>query len=679
MVGDEPPVNLPQGEFQMKILGRLLEHLGVQMYKRRDVAIAELVANAWDAGAKQVRVTIPAPTEYDQATSSIIVSDDGCGIPRGDIESQYLVVGRDRRGAGQPEVAGRQPMGRKGIGKLAGFGIAEEMTVYTWAGGEGTLFHLDINKLKAEANRVQDVAIPWRDAPPEGAALSGMTVTLSRLKHKTPLDAGSIREALARRFSRTVKGHMEIIVNGVVVAEPMIEFEARFPAGEEDAKEEEVDWTDGKRKVRYWYGFSKGVIQSSDLRGFTIYVRGKTAQAPPFFFQVEGTASGQHGTRYVTGAIEADFIDELPDNDLISTDRQELDWDAAALLGFRDWGRRLCRRVLIEWADRKGDRIERQVGEDPGLQARVEMLDADSRKQVKAFLRTLAKADPDRERVVELADALVQAYEFRQFHDLLEELRDAAGDPFELVQILDHLQRWQVLESRAILEIVKGRLQVAGVLERMVVNDAPETAGKVGAANLHDLIAEYPWLLHPEWQILREETSITKQLREWHHAETGAEVDLSRFDFLALTSEQLLIVVEIKRPGHAVELEELHRLEGYANRLTRGTTKRVSMMLVYGGTLNISGDIEISWRKREDAELSLWADIVERARRHYEHYRAVLERNISDPGFVRKTREVAATRQVVERGKDAVYRGAERRGKGLGEQDVEYEKPPRKE
>jgi hypothetical protein len=458
----------------------------------------------------------------------------------------------------------------------------------------------------------------------------------------------------------------------------MIEFEARFPAVEEDAREEEVDWIDGKRKVRYWYGFSKGVIQSSDLRGFTIYVRGKTAQAPPFFFQVEGTASGQHGTRYVTGGIEADFIDELTDNDLISTDRQELDWDAAALRAFKDWGQRFCRRVLIEWADRKGDGVEKEVEGDPGLRARVEALDADSRKQVKAFLRTLAKADPDRDRVVELADALVQADEFRQFHDLLDELRDAARDPIELVRILDHLRRWQVLESRAILEIVKGRLEVVDVLERMVVNDAPETAGTVGAANLHDLLAEYPWLLHPEWQVLREETSITKQLREWHHAETGAEVDLSRFDFLALTSEQVLIVIEIKRAGHAVELEELHRLEGYANKLTKGTPKRVSMMLVYGGTLNISADIERSWRKREDAELSLWSDVVGRARNHYDHYRAVLEKNISDPGFARKTHEVAATRQVVERGEGAIYRGPEKRAKGLGDQDVEYEKPGRK-
>src|SRR5689334_15608636 len=34
--------------FTITVLGRLLELLGLQMYKRRDIALAELVANCWD-------------------------------------------------------------------------------------------------------------------------------------------------------------------------------------------------------------------------------------------------------------------------------------------------------------------------------------------------------------------------------------------------------------------------------------------------------------------------------------------------------------------------------------------------------------------------------------------------------------------------------------------------------
>jgi hypothetical protein len=56
-------------EFHIRILGRMLEHLGVQMYKRRDAAIAELVANCWDAGAKNVWIVIPKEDNYNPIIS----------------------------------------------------------------------------------------------------------------------------------------------------------------------------------------------------------------------------------------------------------------------------------------------------------------------------------------------------------------------------------------------------------------------------------------------------------------------------------------------------------------------------------------------------------------------------------------------------------------------------------
>jgi hypothetical protein len=52
-------VLVPQRNYRMAVLGRTLEHLGVQMYKRRDTAIAELVANSWDANASNVWVDLP--------------------------------------------------------------------------------------------------------------------------------------------------------------------------------------------------------------------------------------------------------------------------------------------------------------------------------------------------------------------------------------------------------------------------------------------------------------------------------------------------------------------------------------------------------------------------------------------------------------------------------------------
>ena len=99
---------------------------------------------------------------------------------------------------------------------------------------------------------------------------------------------------------------------------------------------------------------------------------------------------------------------------------------------------------------------------------------------------------------------------------LLRTLRTHRWDPEELERLLAHLKEWRVLESRAILEIIKGRLGITEKFHSMIVNNAAEIAGSKGDDNMHDLLAGHPWLLNPEWQILAEEKSISKQLREWN-------------------------------------------------------------------------------------------------------------------------------------------------------------------
>ena len=76
-------------DFHITVLGRTLEHLGTQMYKRRDVAIAELVANCWDAGATQVEISIPEVRDYRPATSIITLRDDGSGMGESSVEDEY--------------------------------------------------------------------------------------------------------------------------------------------------------------------------------------------------------------------------------------------------------------------------------------------------------------------------------------------------------------------------------------------------------------------------------------------------------------------------------------------------------------------------------------------------------------------------------------------------------------
>lgn len=663
----DPPSR--QREFHFQILGRTLEHLGSQMYKRRDTAIAELVANGWDAGATEVHVMVPHPGTYDRATDSIAISDNGSGMTEDSVQEDYLVVGRNRRAEGQPGPVGRQVMGRKGIGKLAGFGVAAKMTLDTWRDGELTTVPLELGKLKTKAGQATDVKLDGTVGPADDVPyLSGTKLTLTALKHKTGISPEDLRESLARRFSYTVRGHMAIHVNGVQVEDPEVDLETRFPEATSDEPHgmEEAELEDGTR-LRYWYGFSKKVLASSRMRGFTILVNGKTAQAPPFFFFVEGTASGQHGTRYLTGVIEADFLDVGTDDesDLVSTDRQELDWDDERTHVLREWGDKKSRELLREWANRRAAAVKKFVVDDPELKSRIEQLDDRSQQQVDKLLHTLGQADADQDRWKEMAGQLISAYEYRHFHEMIDEIDNLGEDPEALVMLLEHLRTWRTLESRAILAVIEGRLQIVEKFHSMIVQNAPETAGRVGDDNLHDLIAQYPWLLHPDWQALSEERRITSQLREWNAADVDDQ-DRTRYDFLALSEPGHLVVVEIKRSGHPPTEEELQRLLRYRTKLGKGTSHPITAVFISSD--QFADDVS-EYRKMDHLAFWTWGEVHDRVSRLYTHFRAVLRGETQEGDWDDKEREVQLTRRVLEQG---AYRGPARRSQGLGPQDVDH-------
>lgn len=136
---------------ELRFHGRVLDHLGIQMYHSPVAAIAELISNAWDADATVVLVSLPASKA---STSTFVIEDDGIGMTLEECQSRFLNVGYNRRGkkADARTPGGRPPMGRKGIGKFAGFGVAQivEVTTTSKVTGETTRFSLDIRDLRGD-------------------------------------------------------------------------------------------------------------------------------------------------------------------------------------------------------------------------------------------------------------------------------------------------------------------------------------------------------------------------------------------------------------------------------------------------------------------------------------------------------------------------------------------------
>lgn len=108
-----------------------------------DVALTELVANAWDAGAATVEITIP-----DDLDQLLIVEDDGTGMSSSDFRRKWMTLGYDRvRQQGfwadfPDERSGwkRPAYGRNGIGRHGMLCFASEYEVKTKRDGAASIF-----------------------------------------------------------------------------------------------------------------------------------------------------------------------------------------------------------------------------------------------------------------------------------------------------------------------------------------------------------------------------------------------------------------------------------------------------------------------------------------------------------------------------------------------------------
>lgn len=130
----------PAREYRMNIDPKILKLLGPNLYTNIYYVLAELIANAYDADAKNVYI-ISKPDR-------IIVEDDGRGMSysQGDV-AKYLNVAAETRSNKKDSYTslGRRKIGRKGVGKLAALSVSRDILVKTIRDSEKSGFILSVN------------------------------------------------------------------------------------------------------------------------------------------------------------------------------------------------------------------------------------------------------------------------------------------------------------------------------------------------------------------------------------------------------------------------------------------------------------------------------------------------------------------------------------------------------
>lgn len=572
--------------------GRIIEHIGIQMYQSPTAALAEIVSNAWDADATEVDISFDFDADR-KSNWTITILDNGNGMTKEECQQKFLSVGFNRREQDGPKATSsekqRPLMGRKGIGKFAGFGIARFIKIDTVSKktGEQTVFELDQEVIRKGDSYVSTSALDI-SAMHSATATNrhhGTKITLRDLDLNRRIPVDQFRASLARRFLiNSTADEFSIKVDDLVISDSTdqstveMTFPRDLPAADVAERGVTVDsegWgtetiADGK-VVRWRVQFFKELVKNEELFGITIFAHKKLAQRP-FMFNLSGGLASQAGPEYMSGQVVADWVDEFGD-DVISTERQRLRWEHPELSELQEWGQSLIRRLLSIWKSKRNSAklalLESKVGT---FSERLDALGAE-KTVVRTALAKLAQIEKlSSTQFQELGSAILLAWEGGRLKGLIQKIaRTDDMDEGELVSILAEANAITALHTA---ETVNAKLQAINGLEARVARKDLENA-------VRDYIAQNPWLISPRWETFAIEKRLNTICADAANEAFRDSDDFNKRVDLILTSDRQLLVLEFMRPGITLDADHLRRFGQYMDILQEYIEQNTALGLEY--------------------------------------------------------------------------------------------------
>jgi len=632
-------MSLPR--FTMPFEPMTIEHLGLRLYSTLPPVIAELVSNAYDAESPKVEVVIP--TDEITPKSEVIVRDFGHGMNTSEVQKEYLPIGRNRRGESSKAVMSKngkvRVTGRKGLGKLSSFGVADEMEIRTVKKGQAVTLRLRYSDMRAWGKKKPGKSYePTVIAGRTGATKDsdGVEVTLRRLRRTRRINPDGLRKGLARRLV-VIGPKFKVLINGVAVqpGDRMQREDCKasqfwdvkdVPAGPE---------VSNGHKLSGWIGFADRASQVN--RGVDIFASNKAVELGSYFSYASTHA--QFARAHLVGEVHADFLDG--DEDLIGTARNQVVWESPLAQALQEWGRDTLKWAFDQWVElrreAKSEIIIREAGFDKWLEGREPREQKAARRMIK-LLADDENLDPASARP--LLEIVKSSVETVAFLDLLGAIEAESANVPTLLRLF---AEWRVIEAREHLKLADGRRAGLDKLEAFIDEGALEVQ------ELQPLLVKNLWLINHSWTEADVQPTYTKLLRKNCKEPLDLGESERRLDILGVTAGGGLEVVELKRPEKTLSRKDLNQIEDYVDwaRTNLQGTGQHAPTYIHGllvvGQLSASGSVQ---RKVErlagsDIRVETYRDIYERSRAYYREIEKRLEEIA--PEYVKARRKVLGT------------------------------------
>jgi len=550
-------------KYTMKLSLNVLNHLGLNLYSNFPAVLSEAVANSWDAEAKTVEITL------DVANDQIEIVDNGTGMNLRDINDKYLNVGyrkREKEGAYTPEL-NRHVMGRKGIGKLSLFSIANRIEIYSVKDGKKNGFLMTTEEVKRQIERSKGVYHPKDISARKISLTQGTKIILTDLKKKLTLTESALRKRLARRFSIIgEKYDFQVKINGTAVTVFDRDFfkniQFLWTIGDDDQAyiKECKNLKESKRfdgvvdkekdyKVSGWIGAVEkhGQLEEGNNK-IVLLAWGRLIQEDILADYKEG---GLYA-KYLTGEITANFLDLDQHDDISTTNRQRVIEDDSRYIALKKHIYDHLKEIQNIWSEWRKKYATEKALKNPAIKKWYDTLQPSNRKRAEQLFDKIEslpmEKEEDRKELYKYGILAFERLRVRTNLELLSEL-DSATD-LRFAAIFNDLSD---IEAVLYYDIASGRVEVIEAFANIVDKDRQEKV-------IQKYLYKNLWLLHPSWERATQNPRIEQSVqREFKKVTTSLTLEekRSRYDLKYVTAAGKHIIIELKKSTRKVKTMEL--------------------------------------------------------------------------------------------------------------------------
>lgn len=550
----------------------VLNHLGIGLYSNTPAVLTEIVANAWDADATEVAIQLDA--------NEIRIRDDGHGMDRNDLQRKFLTVGYPRRQKGEqftkkgaPPV-GRQCMGRKGIGKLAMFSLADEIHLVSkpsGGGAEGFVVTVPALKAAIEAGKTY-FPEPITNFTGYEVGENGTLIVLRQLRKGINRTEQYLRRRIARRFS-VISGSegFAVVVNDrqVTLADRGFYGDIQLLWTFGNAEKVVAPLCNNMQRHHHFDGltlsghavngfiggvFKPEMLKKDDDNNNTITL---LANGRIFDEDVQKRIDDSRVfNSYLVGELQYDFLDVNDQEDIAVSSRQGVQENDPRFQEFLGYVRSRLAQIAGMWDIWRRELGAAQVAtEFPVVDQWLQTLTPKHRERAKQLMNKVnvirftgneAEQKAQRREVIK---SQILAFEKLRLQDNIEAIQSIDVEQ-NIADFRDVMITVEDLEASLHRDIVEQRLAVIRKLD-------DDQGAKVKEVVVQEHIYNHLWLVDSRWEHKAHETDWEKTLTHHLKAACPDSEEGARLDIGYRTTAGRYIVIELKKPGLKVPAYKL--------------------------------------------------------------------------------------------------------------------------